>query len=344
MESKKKKIVMIVVITVLVLIIIGLIGFIVWDKTRQTNNSENNLETKSTTTPDVITTAEAPSPKATDNISKERELTITELNNIKEYLENNHKLLFLANEYKKPEDAKIYLQVMYEYDDSDLTRTVMTKQEMISALFDNNGREYDEEEINDTYNDIMLYKIASKDLDEYIKKNLGISLSNLKNIDLEYVSSLDAYWVMQPKDAFELNIEMVSGQINKEGLYVVEYTDNYNYHWIATLKKNEESYVFVSNVNTVNSKIEKIENNSSKYSKKTKKYSDYLECVMYYEDNNLYYAELVPSNSDDYSSIYYIYYFENNVCFACINYKGSPIEYYSDYEIASKQILNLFED
>lgn len=319
MEKSKSKVALIITIVLLILVIAGLICYIVLN-----SNNENELEEKPV----------AEETSKPEDIVNERDLTTEEIAEIDEYLRNG-KLNFLASEYKEPKEANLYFQIIYGYNsDKDLKRIVTyvdTDEELTNIGMT-------KEEIQTLKDFTKLAKITKKDLNEYLSNNLGVFTEDL-NLDFmyKYSDTYEAYYFYDPTDAFPINVVIISGKINQNGEYVLKYEGDYGYSWTLTLRKDGDNYKFVSNVNNLSDKIMNIEN--KEYDKRTEEYSEQLDCIMHYEGDTLYYAELVNKEDDNDKSVYY---YEDNVCFACINNKGSVLEYYNEYFNVSKTILSLF--
>lgn len=312
MEKSKSKLALIMTIVLLVLVIVGLICYIVLNQ-----NNENELEKR----------------PESEKIVNETELTTEEIEEIGEYLKNG-KLNFLASEYKEPKEANLYFQIIYGYNsDKDLKRIVTyvdTDEELTNIGMT-------KEEIQTLKDFTKLAKVTKKDLNEYLSNNLDVSTEDV-NLDFmyKYSDTYGAYYFYEPTDAFPINAIITSGKIDQNGDYILEYEGDYGYSWTLTLRKDGENYKFRSNVNKLSDKIANIEN--KEYDKRTEEYNEQLDCIMHYKDDTLYYAELVNKEDDDKS----VYYYEDNVCFACINNKGSILEYYNEYFNISKTILALF--
>ena len=328
MEKNKSKAVFITIIVLLVLVIAGLVCYIVLDKNNENKGKTEKQEQtiQNTPTPEAIQTSE--------ETEQERELTTAELEEIEEYLKNG-KVNFLASEYNKPEDANLYFQIIYSCFDEDLEKLIT----YVDSDKELKNIGMTDEDIQILKEFTRMAKITAKDLNEYLNNNLGVSIKdvNLDFID-KYSSDYDAYYFYEPTDAFIMNIMLISGTINKEGLYVIKYEGDYEYKWTLTLRKDGENYKFVSNINEASKKIGEIKETEGLTSKKLK-YNDSVDCVIYYKNNELYYAELISENDDNEERT--TYYFDNSECFACVENVVYLSEYY-DYEVIGERIYEIF--
>lgn len=315
--KNKALIIILVVIIIALLATVGVFVFKLYNKdTENEKIGEKNLETS-----------------VPEEIIKERELSKKELEEIDDYLQNG-KIFFLATEYEKPEEANLYYQIHYGFDD-ELKKETMTKEEIISVGID--------EEILEL---TTVSKIKAKDMEEYIKDNLGISMKAWKekdSSDITYSSDYDIYYYYEPTDAYPPYSELISGKINKDGQYLIDYIDGYNYTWTVTLEKNDDRYVFVSNINSAKEKIDEIKAMTN-LDTKTVNYNVNYDCKLYYKNDTLYYAELINANTEEMGELAgktdAYYYFDNNKFLASI-YKYDTEVYSSDF--CSEQIQEIFD-
>lgn len=343
-SSNSKKTTAITIAICLVIVIIAIV-ISVLALNGNFQDKKENTEPKSIEDENVVEVTETPKTEEPDEV-KEIQLTDNQLLEIQEYIENG-KVKFLTSEFTKPEEADIYLQLQYGYDPELKVEEISLEEEV--AYFSKQNISEDflnehtiEEYIEETRN-IMgdpLKKFSKTNLDAYIKNNLGVATSDLDLSFLTYIEEFDAYYMERASDAFIKNIAVLSGKINKDGLYEVKYRSTYAYTWIVTLRKEENRFIFVSNINNLSEKIAEIRKTKGLIVKEGQ-YNNALDYKMHYKDNALYYVE-VYSESDTHYAPEQIYYYENNQCIACTTNVVGLEEYY-EFDTLGNKLYDTFK-
>lgn len=231
--EKKTKIIMTIIIVILVLIIAGLVGYIVLDKRDEINNEPNREDisslNKNDKDDDEQTIEEIPSEE------KARKLTKEELKEFEDYFNDFENNGFLVTEYAKPEEVDINYVLYSNSIAEDLSAEEMDEySNMMGWASELDGPP------------TQCFKYKKEDINELLKNKMNISLDDLEiKLEYSYISKYDAYFDIHG-DTIYMPVEVISGEINNEGLYIIKYTMNEEEKTV-TMKKVEDNYLFVSN-------------------------------------------------------------------------------------------------
>jgi len=177
------------------------------------------------------------SPQATQNTGNVT-LTQTELSSFSNYFNQNENNGFLLSYYKKPAEIDLAQAL---FNGAGITQTGLSDSEKNAFL-----EAINEEEI---YTDVT--KLTTKQINTFLKKKAGITLSDItKQFTWVYLSKYDTYYFQHGDTNFSV-IECISGYKTKDELYVIKYRNDYMSEGdsaTVTLKKSGSDYLFVSNV------------------------------------------------------------------------------------------------
>lgn len=281
MKNSKVIITLACTVVILLAIIGGLVYFLVINS-KNSNTTENNTTNNTTT-------------NTTDNSNNKveaRALTEKELKEFEEYFNSMENNGFLVATYENPKEVDLG-EALY-----------------VNSIGKQLTKEEEKDYMNKTHMDEMYTdctKYEKEDINKLLNEKLGISLNDITtDFTYLYIEKYDAYFNMHG-DTNYLYAKCKSGKINEDGLYIIDYEMN-NTERTVTMKKNNDKYLFVSNIDNTQVEVEKeVGEIMLRSNLATKKVGDY---TMYYENDNLYCA--VQEDSEYGRTLYY----KNNKCFA----------------------------
>lgn len=333
--KKGSKVAIVTITTLLVIAIIVLICLLVMKNQKDSNPEESTTNIENTNISE-------------NKKNEEKVLTSEELKEIEDYIKNNNKSLFLVPEYKEASEIDLYFQIRY-INDKELKVQGASKAEEAKMYNKEFNANISEEDIDRVKNELpmsfVINKYTKNSLNKYLKENLDVNINDVDLSFLTYLDESDAYFMIEPTDAFEFNFKFVSGKVLNNGMYEIKYTqedvyNNFKYNWTLTLEKNGEKYVFVSNVNDLSNKIENISKTPG-LSKQRKAYSASLDCEIYYKNNTIYYAKLI---SNENIPIITTHYFENGEYLISKADKGTRLKPYNYEDYVADKIIELFKN
>ncbi len=248
MEKSKTKGILIAVIILLILIIAILVCYIVIDKNNSSKEDKSNNEPKVENISSEDKKKEDNNEPKVENISSEdkkeknnnelktekiesRNLTTKELEYFENYFNDSENNGFLITEYNKPKEVNIN-----------------------DVLYSNSiGKDLTQEEEKE-YSKLMgweepptqCFKYKKDDINNLLKNKMNISLSDLEiKLNYLYIEKYDAYFDIHG-DTNYIPIEVTSGKINDDGLYIINYTMD-DEEKTVVMEKSKDNYLFISN-------------------------------------------------------------------------------------------------
>lgn len=311
-----------------------------------TQTTSSDLLGQSTATPDVTASPDATSnPDVTASPDYDNnELSITEINEIKKYMDKD-KVCLLAGEFKEAKDANLYFALQYG---TELKSEKATKQEELVYFAINtdetntmlqSGKTMEDyiEQVRDIMGD-PIKKFSRENLDKYLKNNLDVTSKDVNLKFMTYVEKFDSYYMTRASDAYVRKITILSGK-KEDGIYTIKYKDEYNYTWTAKLKKDGSSYIILSNVNDVSDKIAEI-NEIKGLNKLEGNYNKTLKYYAYYKGSDLYYV-VIYNTSTGMEALEEIFYYDDNTCIANVT-ESDYLEQYYDYSYMGDKLYEMF--
>ena len=208
----------------------------------QITSDEPNVTTEPPVTTEQVTTTEPPVTTEPSVSLPEgaTPLSAEQLQEIEDFLNNTDNNGFAHdNFYARPEEVDL-LWALYNGGGMAIFSDSWSKEEIEDFLKSGGYSEF--------YT--SAFKIKRTDIDAFLIEKLGISFESFDQTipRFRYLEAYDAYYTFR-SDFDWLEVIVLSGYIDAEGCYVVDYNDEFIPRARVTLRKTETGYQFISNVN-----------------------------------------------------------------------------------------------